>query len=139
VITTLSRGHNSRANALNLTRLSCTHYSVRFMFLTYVCKRAHGPLNGQNAQHKRFTSNTVITIQNQYQWYEIRSQNWSRHNFMSCLTITSTPSKHPLKTPNKRTRWTAYLKQTDTHMMIHLGTNTHTYSLTGEQIYTHTT
>jgi hypothetical protein len=26
-----------------------------------------------------------------------------------------------------------------TYMMIHLGTNTHTYSLTGEQIYTQTT
>jgi hypothetical protein len=36
-------------------------------------------------------------------------------------------------------RWTAYLKQTDIHMMIHLGTNTHTYSLMGEQIYTQTT
>jgi hypothetical protein len=40
------------------------------------------------------------------------------------------------------------IKQADTmdrlfktyiHMMIHLGTNTHTYSLTGEKIYTQTT
>jgi hypothetical protein len=31
-----------------------------------------------------------------------------------------------------------YLKQTDIHTMIHLGMNTHTYSLMGDQTYTHT-
>jgi hypothetical protein len=53
VITTLAHGKNSRANALNLTKLTCIHYSVQFMFLTDVGKRAHQPLNGQNTQQKR--------------------------------------------------------------------------------------
>jgi hypothetical protein len=130
----------SRVNARNLTKLICTHYSVRFMFLKDVCKRAHKPLNTQNAQHKRFTLDTFTTNQKQCQWFGTRKQNWFRHNFMSCLTTTSTPSKHPIQTSNKRIRRTTYLKQTDTHMMIHLGTNTHSYSLAwGEQIYTQTT
>jgi hypothetical protein len=135
---TLARGNNLRVNALNLTKLTCIHYSVQFMFLTDVCKRAHHVLNGQNAQHKRFTSDTFTTIRNQYQWYGTQRRNWSHHNVMSCLMITSTLSKHPLRISKKRTRWAAYLKQTDMHMIIHLGMNTHIYSLTGEQTYTHT-
>jgi hypothetical protein len=138
VIMTLARGKNSRANTLNLTKLTCIHYSVQFMSLTDVCKRAHHLLNGQNAQHKRFKSDTFTTIQNQYQWCGTQRQNWSHHNFMTCFIIASTLSKQPIRISNNRTLWTAYLKQTDIHMMIHLGTNTHTYSLTGEQIYTQT-
>jgi hypothetical protein len=132
VITILARGNNSRANALNLTKLTCTHYSVQFTFFTDVCKRAHHPLNGKNAQHKRYTTDTFTTIPNKYQWYGTQRQKWSHHNFMSCLTITPTLSKHPIQRSNKRILWTAYFKQTDIHMMIHLGTNAHTYSLTGE-------
>jgi hypothetical protein len=64
VITTLARGNNSRVKALKLTNTTCTPYPVRFMFLTDVCKRASQPLNGQHAQHKRFTSDTFTTIQN---------------------------------------------------------------------------
>jgi hypothetical protein len=61
-------------------------------------------------------------------------KNWSHHNFMSCLTITSTPSKHLIQTSNKPILWIAYLKRTYTHMVIHLVTNTHMYSLTGEHL-----
>jgi hypothetical protein len=41
VIMTLARGNNSRVNALNMTRMTCIHYSVQFTFLTDVCNRAH--------------------------------------------------------------------------------------------------
>jgi hypothetical protein len=127
-----ARENNSRANAPNLTKMICTPYYVQFTFLTDVCKRAHHPINGQNAQHKRSTSDTFTTIQNQYQWYGTKKQNLSCHNFMSCLTITSTPFKHPIQTSHKCTLWTDYLKQTAINMMIPLETNAHIYSLTGE-------
>jgi hypothetical protein len=133
---TLARGENLRVNALNLTKLTCIHYYVKFTFLTDVYRRTHRLLNGQNAQNKRFTSDTFTTIQNQYQWCGTQRRNWSHLNFMSCLMITLTLFKHPIQISNKRTGWTAYLKQTDMHMMIHLGMNTHTYFLTGEQTYT---
>jgi hypothetical protein len=138
MIMTLAHGNNLRVNALNLTKLTCIHYSVQFTYLTNACRRAHRLLNGQNAQHRRFTSDTFAPIQNQYQWYGIQRRNWSHHNFMSCLMITSTLSKHPIRISNKRTQWTAYLKQTDIHTMIHLGMNIHTYSLTGGPTYTQT-
>jgi hypothetical protein len=131
VITTSAHENNLRVNALNLTKLTCIHYSVRFMYLTDEYRRAHRLLNIQNAQHKRLTSDTFITIQNQSQWYGIQRQNSSHHNFMSCSMIAPTLSKHPIQTSNKRTQWIAYLKQTDIHMIIHLVMNTHTYSLTG--------
>jgi hypothetical protein len=138
VIMTFTHGNNLRASALNLTKQTCIHYSVQSTYLTDACRRAHRLLNGQNAQHRRFTSDTFNTIQNQYQWYGIQRRNWSHHNFMSCSMITSTLSKHPIRISNKQTQWTAYLKQTDKHTMIHLGMNTHAYSLTGEQTYTKT-
>jgi hypothetical protein len=131
-------GNNLRANALNLPTVTCIHYSVQFVYLTNECRRAHRLLNGKNEQHKRFTPDTFITIKNQYQWYGIQRRNWSHHNFMSCSMISSTLSKHPIRTSNKRTQWIAYSKHTDIHTMIHLGMNTHTYSLTGKQTYTKT-
>jgi hypothetical protein len=53
---TLSRGNNSRANTLNLTKLTCIHYYVQFMFLTHVCKRAHHLLN----EKKRKTQKVYV-------------------------------------------------------------------------------
>jgi hypothetical protein len=111
VIMTLARGNNLRVNALNLTKLTCIHYCVQFMFLTDVCRRTHHLLKEKNAQHKRFTSDTFTTIRNQYQWCGTQRRNWSHHNFMSCLMITSTLSKHPIRISNKWARWTAYFKK----------------------------
>jgi hypothetical protein len=127
-----ARGNNSRANAPNLTKITCTPYAAQFTFLIDIYKRAHHHLHGQNAQRKSSTSDIYTTIQNQYQWYGTQKQNWSRHNVMSFLTITSTPYKHPIQISNIQTQWTNYSKQISINMMIPSENNTHIYFLTGE-------
>jgi hypothetical protein len=62
-IMTSARGNNSQVNALNLTNVICTPYSVQFTSLTDACKRAYQPLNGQSAQHKKYMSDAFTTIE----------------------------------------------------------------------------
>jgi hypothetical protein len=67
--------NNSRVNALNLTKPTCTPYYVPSTCLTDACKNAHHLINGQNEQHKRFMLVTFITIQNRSPWYGIPRRN----------------------------------------------------------------
>jgi hypothetical protein len=64
-------------------------------------------------------------------------KNWSRHNFMSCLTTTTTPYKHMIQTSHTRTQRTNYSKQTAINMMILLKKNTLFYFLTGGGVDLH--
>jgi hypothetical protein len=132
-------GKIHRWNALNLTKMTCTPYYVQFKSLTDAYKRAHHPLNGHIAHHKRSMLDTFTTIQSQYRWYGTQKQNWSRHNFMSCLTTTFTPYKHLIPASPTLTQWTADSKQTAINKMILLEMNTPIYFLMGEWKYTQTT
>jgi hypothetical protein len=108
-------------------------------YLIDACNKEHHLLNGQNEQHRRFMLVTYITTQNRSPWYGIPRQNSYHHNFMLCSMITLTLSKHPIPTSNNQTPWIVYSRQTDIYMMTLLAMNTYTYSLPGEQTYTHTT
>jgi hypothetical protein len=57
-----ARGNNSRVNAPNLTKITCTPYFVQSTSLTDACKKAHHPLNGQSAQRRRSMSD-IYTVQ----------------------------------------------------------------------------
>jgi hypothetical protein len=63
-ITNSAHGNNSRVSDLNLTKPTCTPYSVQSTCLTEACNNAHHLLNGQDEQHKRLMLVTFITIQN---------------------------------------------------------------------------
>jgi hypothetical protein len=52
VTTTSAHGRNLRANALNLTKLTCIPYSVQPICLTDECRKAHRLLNIPNENTK---------------------------------------------------------------------------------------
>jgi hypothetical protein len=75
------------------------------------------------------------TIQNQYRWYGTHKQNWSHHNIMSRLTITSTQHKHTIQPSNTQTPYTDYSKQMAINTTIPSEMNPHIYSLRGIDVH----